>query len=277
MRNFDFNFGRMLMDEVQTEIQTAAANNGGTSENNPANDTVVIGNRTYRKDYVKSFAGVIKSVSYCPSYAEWLEKRIAEITEEKGDEEAAKWADRAPSFKLAITLTGIDGSRIQPVREYDAIEGKLMPSNVIYLYDYDVRAAFGKNEIIRNVANKAIFKEGKADSLLGTYIEGVQIAVPQDTAICNPYAGIHATPFTFTKHVGVINVLDDIKVVPYGPINGFPQKKLVLDYAVAMALEADADSEEIMYLLDKKNNVKYVDDEARELIVKALRRKLKED
>ena len=39
----------------------------------------------------------------------------------------------------------------------------------------------------------------------------------------------------------------------------------------------DADTEEIMYLLDKKNNVKYVDAEARELIVKALRRKLKED
>lgn len=277
MRNFDFNFGRMLMNEVQTEIQEGAHKNGDTSENNTTNDTVVIGNRAYRKDYVKSFAGVIKSVSYCPSYAEWLEKRIAEITAEKGDEEAAKWADRAPSFKLAITLTGIDGNRIQPVREYDAIEGKLMPSNVIYLYDYDVKAAFAKNEIIRNVANKAIFKEGKADSLLGTYISGVQIAVPQDTAICNPYAGIHATPFTFTKHVGVINVVDDIKVVPYGPINGFPQKKLVLDYAVAMALEADADSEEIMYLLDKKNNVNYVDDEARELIIKALRRKLKED
>lgn len=277
MRNFDFNFGRMLMDEVQTEIQTGAANNGGTSNNNPTNDTVVIGNRAYRKDYVKSFAGVIKSVSYCPKYAEWLDKRIAEITKEKGDEEATKWADRAPSFKLAITLTGIDGNRIQPVREYDAIEGKLMPSNVIYLYDYDVRAAFGKNEIIRNVANKAIFKEGKANALLGTYIKGVQIAVPQDTAICNPYAGIHATPFTFTKHVGVINVVDSIKVVPYGPIEPFSQTKLILDYAVAMALEADADSEEIMYILDKKNNVKYVDDEAREFIVKALRRKLKED
>ena len=214
MRNFDFNFGRMLMDEVQTEIQKGAHNNGGTSEDNPTNDTLVIGNRFYCKDYVTSFAGVIKSVSYCPKYAEWLDKRIAEITAEKGDEEASKWADRAPSFKLAITLTGIDGNRIQPVREYDAIEGKLMPSNVIYLYDYDVRAAFGKNEIIRNVANKAIFKEGKADSLLGTYISGVQIGVPKDTAICNPYAGIHAKPFTFTKHVGVINVLDDIKVVP---------------------------------------------------------------
>lgn len=267
MRNFDFNFGRMLMDEVQTEIQTGAANNGGASENNPTNDTVVIGNRVYRKDYVKSFAGVIKSVSYCPKYAEWLDKRIAEITAEKGDEEAAKWADRAPSFKLAITLTGIDGSRIQPVREYDAIEGKLMPSNTIYLYDYDVRAAFGKNEIIRNVANKAIFKEGKADSLLGTYIEGVQIAVPQDTAICNPYAGIHAKPFTFTKHIGVINVLDDIKIVPYGPIEPFPQTNLILDYAVKMRDEFKARTRSIMHILDKKENVLYVDDECREMLI----------
>ena len=267
MRNFDFNFGRMLMDEVQTEIQTGAHNNGGASENNPTNDTVVIGNRTYRKDYVKSFAGVIKSVSYCPSYAEWLEKRIAEITAEKGDEEAAKWADRAPSFKLAITLTGIDGNRIQPVREYDAIEGKLMPSNVIYLYDYDVRAAFGKNEIIRNVANKAIFKEGNADSLLGTYISGVQIAVPQDTAICNPYAGIHATPFTFTKHVGVINVVEDTKVVPYGPIEPFSQTNLILDYSVKMRDEFRARTRSIMHILDKKENVLYIDDEGRELLI----------
>ena len=267
MRNFDFNFGRMLMDEVQTEIQTGAHNNGGASENNPTNDTVVIGNRTYRKDYVKSFAGVIKSVSYCPSYAEWLEKRIAEITAEKGDEEAAKWADRAPSFKLAITLTGIDGNRIQPVREYDAIEGKLMPSNVIYLYDYDVRAAFGKNEIIRNVANKAIFKEGNADSLLGTYISGVQIAVPQDTAICNPYAGIHATPFTFTKHVGVINVVEDTKVVPYGPIEPFSQTNLILDYSVKMRDEFRARTRSIMHILDKKENVLYIDDECREMLI----------
>ena len=267
MRNFDFNFGRMLMDEVQTEIQTGAHNNGGASENNPTNDTVVIGNRTYRKDYVKSFAGVIKSVSYCPSYAEWLEKRIAEITAEKGDEEAAKWADRAPSFKLAITLTGIDGNRIQPVREYDAIEGKLMPSNVIYLYDYDVRAAFGKNEIIRNVANKAIFKEGNADSLLGTYISGVQIAVPQDTAICTPYAGIHATPFTFTKHVGVINVVEDTKVVPYGPIEPFSQTNLILDYSVKMRDEFRARTRSIMHILDKKENVLYIDDECREMLI----------
>lgn len=267
MRTFNSIYGRMLMDEVQTETQTGAANNGGTSTNNPTTDTVIIGNRTYRKDYVKSFAGVIKSVSYCPSYAKWLEKRIADITAEKGDEEAAKWADRAPSFKLAITLTGIDGNHIQPVREYDAKEGKLMPSSTIYLYEYDVRAAFGKNEIIRNVANKAIFKEGNADALLGTYLNGVQIAVPQDTAICNPYAGIHATPFTFTKHVGVINVVEDIKVVPYGPINPFPQTNLILDYAVKMRDEFKARTRSIMHILDKKENVLYVDDECREMLI----------
>lgn len=270
MKKFYFNYGRILMNEVQTEIQEGAANNGGASENN----VIVIGNRTYRKDYVKFFAGVIKSVSRCPKYDKWLEDRIAEITAKKGDEEAAKWAARAPNFKLAITLTGIDGSRIQPVLEYDKVEGKLMPSNTIYLYDYDIIAAFGKNEIIRNVANKAIFKEGKFDDLLGAYISGVQICVPQDTAICNPYAGIHSESFTFTKHIGVINVVDDIKIVPYGPINGFLQKKLVLDYSIAMARDADADTEEIMYLLDKKNNVKYVDDEARELIIKSINRKL---
>lgn len=227
-------------------------------------DRVLIGGREYPASRVTTFDCTIVDVKYSTKYNEHRNDMIDKISREEGEEAAEKYAKHTPKFKLVVTVKDYN-ENVLPVKEYKSSAGAVVDGRTLFLTEHDINAAFGKNEIMRELYHEAIYTNDDASSLRGCRITGRQIYVPVGCIVYNPYSGHNSEGYYLEQHDDVIPVVDSIKLQPFAKGSARNQLKVIKPYIKSLIDDDIDDVDTIMYMLDA-GMVHFNNDKERTLI-----------
>lgn len=218
---------------------------------NTVPETVVIGNVSYPKAWVQptktfSITSIVENKKYIDEYNSM-------------DEDTKR---THPAFKIGIrVLTNDEVKLINYDRNND---GQVTSGRMLWVTEFDVRNAIFSNPLL-NERREEILNLKQFDLLVGCVVKVRQIVVPAGATFVYPYSSESNT----AENNVIINLVESISMCPYGRVDGTRQRDMIIDYANAHKLSADA----CLHML-KEHLV--VDDTTKDLLVKDLNPKAEE-
>lgn len=213
--------------------------------------TVVVGNVSYPASWVQpsktfSITSIVENKKYIEDY-------------DAMDEDTKR---THPAFKIGIrVLTSDEVKLINYDRNND---GQVTSGRMLWVTEFDVRNAIFSNPLL-NERREEILNLKQFDLLVGCVVKVRQIVVPAGATFVYPYS----TESNTAENNVIINLVESISMCPYGRVDGTRQRDMIIDYANAHKLSADA----CLHML-KEHLV--VDDTTKDLLVKDLNPKAEE-
>lgn len=213
--------------------------------------TVVVGNVSYPKDWVQptktfNITSIVENKTYLEEYNNM-------------DDDTQK---THPSFKLGIRVLTTDEAKLVNYDRHN--DGQITTGRMLWISEFDIRNSIYANPLL-NERRDEILQLKQFDLLVGCVVKVRQIVVPAGATFVYPYSSESNT----AENNVIINLVESISMCPYGRVDGTRQRDMIIDYANAHKLSADA----CLHML-KEHLV--VDDTTKDLLVKDLNPKAEE-
>lgn len=213
--------------------------------------TIVVGNVSYPKDWVQptktfNITSIVENKTYLEEYNSM-------------DNDTQK---THPSFKIGIRVLTTDEAKLINYDRHN--DGQITSGRMLWVTEFDVRNAIFSNPLL-NERREEILNLKQFDLLVGCVVKVRQIVVPAGATFVYPYSSESNT----AENNVIINLVESISMCPYGRVDGTRQRDMIIDYANAHKLSADA----CLHIL--KDHL-VVDDTTKTLLIKDLNPKAEE-
>ena len=220
---------------TNTNIMTKAKNNAELV-NNVVNATVdatvateatetksiVVGNVSYSKDWVQptktfNITSIVENKKYIEEY-------------DAMDDDTKR---THPAFKLGVRVLTSDEAKLINYDRHN--DGQVTTGRMLWISEFDIRNSIYANPLL-NERRDEILQLKQFDLLVGCVVKVRQIVVPAGATFVYPFS----SETNVAENNVIINLVESISMCPYGRVDGTRQRDMILEYASAHKLSADA-------------------------------------